>query len=171
MRSLAEGNIDSLGELFERYKTGIFNYFLRSTGDRDAASDMLMEVFERLYRYRESYQPDRKFRPWLFRIANRVLADHFRTQNRSLTLLDISVESTDELSWQGDIEVHQRYLLSALKQLGEQDQRLIQLHYMLEMSYAEIAEIEDLTVNALRIRICRALKKLNQLLKETGIKH
>ena len=171
MTRLQQGDVDSLGVLFERYQLRIFNYFLRMANDRDRAGDLLMEVFERVYRYRKSFQIEKPFTPWLYRIANRVMVDQFNLQKKRSGYCDRPDENWEELSWQADTEVHHAFLLRALRALGAQDQRLIQQHYLLEMSYVEMAEMEGLSVNAIRIRICRALKKLNYLLKDSGIKY
>lgn len=68
-----------------------------------------------------------------------------------------------------DDQERKSLLLKALMKLKPDEQRIIQLYYLLEMPYEEISSLEKITINTARIRVCRALKKLNQLLKNSGI--
>ena len=55
MSEVKAGNTEALGELYNRYKNTLFTYFLRASGDRAESNDLLMNTFERLYKYRKGF--------------------------------------------------------------------------------------------------------------------
>jgi RNA polymerase sigma-70 factor (ECF subfamily) len=170
MQGLQQGNIDCLGKLYERYKTILFNYFIAVTQDHDAANDLLMEVFERIYKYRSSFDPTRKFKSWMYQMSNNLLHDFHRKLSRQKFL---EMRSEEIGYWQSHSfqEMERSKLLKyAIGRLNEPERKVISMYYLLEIPYSEIAQIEGASVNSIRIRVCRALKNLNTIITNSGIK-
>jgi RNA polymerase sigma-70 factor (ECF subfamily) len=71
----ARSDADAYGELYRRYRDRIFGYFLRRTGDEDAALELAAETFSRAWVTRERFADERdgSAAPWLFGIARNVL--------------------------------------------------------------------------------------------------
>ena len=167
---LKRGDINALGVLYERYKTVLFNYFLRTTKDYDTSNDLLIETFERVYKYRKSYQSGRKVRSWLFQMASNLTKDYFK---KTKQLQDLGKSwgsskaiSSDDSDIPSDIAYRHQQLQRALGQLKATDRELIHRYYLLEMPYEDIAKIENISINNARIKVCRALKTLKTLLKD-----
>ncbi len=165
--NLKKGDINSLGLLYARYKTLLFNYFLRTTGNYHLSNDLLMETFERVYKYRHSYKISKKVRPWLYQIAANLCKDYFRkttsvaiTNEMNLEAVKSTVEDVNDKTYKN------QQLLSALNKLKPPERNIITMYYLLEMSYKDIAANENITVNNARIKVCRALKKLKDIAKE-----
>ena len=78
MLQVKNGDLDALGELFERYHHRLFGFFYRLTSRRDISADLVQDVFERILRYRTSYTGNGDFVTWLFQIARNRHADHYR---------------------------------------------------------------------------------------------
>lgn len=95
--------------------------------------------------------------------------DLFRKESNRKDLEKVSESKHYTLTT--NMELHDRTELinKALSRLPFQDRKLITMYYLLELPYTEIVAIEGGTVNSIRIRICRALKKLNQSLTHSGI--
>lgn len=170
LQALKDGNAEGLGTLYERYKTLLYNFFLKSTQDKDLSSDLLMETFERVYRYRNSFDPNKKVRPWIFQIASNLVKDHYKKSKR-ISSVDVKnvenqVNAEDDSE---DASIRSQLLKMALSQLKPSERSIVSMYYLLEMSYSDIAESEGITVNNARIKVCRALKKLNDLLKNSGV--
>lgn len=78
---IAEGDVASLGFLYDRYATGLVRYASRF--DRSDAEDVVQTVFMRVLRIAGSYRPDTLCaRPWLFAITARVLQERSRAMRR-----------------------------------------------------------------------------------------
>lgn len=166
LEQLKNGHTKSLGVLYERNKTILFNYFFRSTRDYDTSNDLLMETFIRIFKYCHSYNALKKVRPWIFQIATNVLKDTYKKSNQ--------FDSIDELALEIKIidpqeSVHSTYrnkqLQEALLRLKPSQRNIVNMYYLLELSYEDIASTENISINNARIKVCRALKELKKLLK------
>ncbi len=170
MQRLQEGITSNLGVLYTRYKIVLLNYFINVTQDYQVSNDLLMELFERIYKYRNSFDPSKKFKSWLYQMSNNLLKDHFKKSSR-LKSIDTFQE---EEAYEEDFELQQNFktelLKKAMAQLPVSERKVISMYYLLEIPYCEIAQIEGASVNSIRIRVCRALKNLNTIITNSGIK-
>ena len=78
MLAVREGDIDQLGELFERHHRPLYGFFVHLTGDRTSSEDLVQLVFYRILKYRHIYGDEGRFSAWIYHIARKVAADHFR---------------------------------------------------------------------------------------------
>ena len=83
MGRYADGELEAFEELFARYEPRAYAFFLRRTASPDRAEDLYQELFLRIHRARDRYDPDRPFAPWFFQIANHLLVDDRRRAFRS----------------------------------------------------------------------------------------
>ena len=96
-----QGDAHAFELLFEHYRRPVFNFVYRMlNGDREAAEDLLHEIFMKLYDAREYYEPQAKFSTWLFAIArnhclNCLKSRSFR-QGRSTISLESLAQGTPE---------------------------------------------------------------------------
>ncbi len=167
MAQVKSGNLDALGELYERYKSQLITFFLRLTGSKAASNDLLMSTFERIHKYRKSYREEAPFRSWCFQIANNLTKDHFKGQIYQSKHLDHrEIEGFSVIDDSREACFSHQQLYAALNKLSDLDKRIITQYYLLEVPYSEIAVMENITINTARIRVCRALKLLKQELKD-----
>jgi len=78
MLAVRDGELDALGELFERHHGRLHGFLARYTDQRAAAEDITQIVFQRMLKYRHTYRDDGQFAAWMFHLARRCAADHFR---------------------------------------------------------------------------------------------
>src|SRR5215472_9575853 len=78
MLQVRDGAGEMLGVLFDRYQAPLFNFYSKLTGDRALSEDLVQEVFLRILKYRQSYQPGTHFLAWIYQIARNARIDHFR---------------------------------------------------------------------------------------------
>ena len=82
MIAVRAGEINQLGELFERHQGPLYGFFVRLTGDRSASEDLVQLVFYRILKYRHTYRDEGRFSAWIYHLARKVAADHFRRSQR-----------------------------------------------------------------------------------------
>ena len=82
MLEVREGNAAAFEELVSRYQGRLLTVLRHLVGSREQAEDLTQEVFLRVYRARQSYEPGAKFSTWLFTIANHVAANALRSRSR-----------------------------------------------------------------------------------------
>jgi RNA polymerase sigma-70 factor (ECF subfamily) len=78
MLKVRDGDLGKLSFLFERYHRALFNFFLRSTGNRELSEDLVQEVFLRLLKYRHTFRADSQFSTWMYHVARNAQIDYFR---------------------------------------------------------------------------------------------
>jgi RNA polymerase sigma-70 factor (ECF subfamily) len=87
-----QGEVGAFERLIERYRLEVFHFLVRFVRDRAAAEDLFQETFLQIHLSAESFDTDRRFKPWLFTIAANKARDHLRRSiRRSAAPLSASV--------------------------------------------------------------------------------
>jgi RNA polymerase sigma-70 factor (ECF subfamily) len=175
MIAVRDGDLDSLGELFERHHGPLYGYLVKLTGSRTAAEDIVQTVFQRMLKYRHTYRDDGKFSAWMYHLARRCSADHFRkAAHAPMAVEPTSLDSVADESRRTEesaarTEDH-ALLHRALGRLDRDEREVLLLSRLQELSFAEVARILECSVGAARVRAHRALHALRdhylQLQKE-----
>src|SRR5262245_52462797 len=84
MMQVRAGDVEQLSILFERHHARLYGFCLGILGNREAARDLVQEVFFRLLKYRDSFRPEAPFAPWLYRLARNACIDQLRKSGREL---------------------------------------------------------------------------------------
>jgi RNA polymerase sigma-70 factor (ECF subfamily) len=166
MCAVRDGDVARLGELFERHHRTVFDFLARMTGDRTAAEDLVQDVFVRILKYRASYRDEGSFETWMFRIVRNARADYFRTRR---TASDVTDDGFDAASpapgpasiLERDDEVER--VRRALLLIREDRRELIVLARYRGMKYEQIAELLDVDVGTIKVRMHRAMKELRDV--------
>jgi len=162
MDRYARGDGSAFDALFARYHERIYGYFLRRTGSDDRAADLYQDLFLRLHRARESFDPTREFAPWFFQIARRLLIDAFRHEGRSLE--DLALEdSTAARSASPDPEsraLAAEQANAVLAQLRELERHVLVSAKVYGRDYAEIASELGKSIVAIKKLASRAIQRL-----------
>lgn len=81
----AHGDQRAFAELIRRYQQELFAFLCRFVADAAAAEDLFQETFIQVHRNAAAFDPERRFRPWLFTIAANKARDHLRAVGRRVT--------------------------------------------------------------------------------------
>ncbi len=146
-------------DLFARHHRDVYRFLARMTGRRDAADDMVQDVFVRVVRALGNGGPVGHERGWIFSIARSVLADGHRKQQRQIATVDASrepaVEGTQALAFG---------LTQSLSKLADADREVFLLKEVAGLSYEDIAGVCNCTVEAVRSRLHRTRTALREML-------
>jgi RNA polymerase sigma factor (sigma-70 family) len=168
MAAVRDGDVDRLGELFERRGRLFYGYFVRLTGNPDTSHDLLQDMFLRILKYRHTYRGMSTFKTWAFRIARNLASDHHSRPTREVSL-DAAGESLEAAArkraavlplaqLERDQEV--RMLHEAFARLPVDKRELLVLTHFEKLPYAEVAEMLSCSVGTLKTRVHRAVKDL-----------
>jgi RNA polymerase sigma-70 factor (ECF subfamily) len=165
MLAVRDGELDALGELFERHHARLFGFLARLTGNRTAAEDIAQTVFQRMLKYRHTYRDSGRFAPWMYHLARRCAADHFRqTAARPLAvdpaLLAAHADDAPAADESAQARDDRALLVVALDRLDLGEREVLLLSRLQELSFAEVAQILDCSVGAARVRAHRAITAL-----------
>jgi RNA polymerase sigma factor (sigma-70 family) len=165
MIAVRDGELDALGELFERHHGALFGFLVKFTGQRVVAEDVVQTVFQRMLKYRHTYRDDGSFSAWMYHLARRCAADHFRRASTAPQATDpVSLQAlTDDAPDAGlraATSDDHALLHVALGRLNRDDREVLLLARFQELSFAEIAAILECSVGAAKVRAHRALNEL-----------
>lgn len=173
-RSL-QGEQQAFGQLVGRYQKPVYNLAYRMTGRREDAENLTQETFLRAYAKLETFQLERRFSPWLFRIASNLCINwKNRRERRELSLdsldegqkeqLVFSDTSADPLS-----QIEQDQLQTLLQQeilaLPIRYRLVFTLRYLEDHSCREIAEILEMPEGTVKTHLFRARRILKEKLE------
>ena len=165
MIAVRAGEIDRLGELFERHHRPLYGFFVRLTGDRASSEDLVQLVFYRILKYRHTYRYEGRFSAWIYHLARKVAADHFRRRNASPVAADPDEYHAvpDQAPHAADRAVaadDTARLHAALASLDPAQRELLVLARFQRLKHEEIARLFDISVGAVKVRVHRAFKEL-----------
>jgi RNA polymerase sigma-70 factor (ECF subfamily) len=164
MREVHEGDVAQLEALFERHHAGVLRYFCHVTSNRGLSDDLAQEVFFRVLKYRHTYVPPARFRPWLWQIARNVYADHLRRQKPEVAMPDGAVQipsgavATDRAL---EKKQHVQLLHRALAAMPEEKREVLVMSRLLGWKHEDIAAVLQCEVNTVKARVYRALRDLS----------
>jgi len=160
------GDLESLGELFQRYQKRLLNFASRMVGDFNAADSLTQDVFLRVLRHADKFDPEQPVRPWLYTIAANLCRDYLSKQGRRSTS-ELSMEpaapSIGPLDQLATNEECAR-VREAVEDLPEIYREIVILRIYEQLPYAEIAGILDIREGTARCRMEYALNRLRKVL-------
>lgn len=167
-----EGQIEMFEKIIERYQGKLFFYILRLTGDREEAKDLLQDVFIKTYRNISSFDTERKFSSWIYRIAHNEAINYLKRKSlkRFISWEDVS-SSKDKIEMSnGEENAHEIWerkddikgVNEAIDKLPPKYKQVLHLKYFSDKSYDEISDILEKPINTVGTLISRAKKKLHQ---------
>jgi RNA polymerase sigma factor (sigma-70 family) len=149
--------------LYRAARDDVFAYVATLLHDRGAAEDVTALAFERAYRKRASYDPDRgSQRSWLFGIARNAALDELRRRKRTAPLEAEPVAPEDDV----DRALRRAAVRTALAELPARDRELIALKFHAGLDNSELAEVLGVSVSNAGTRLHRALTKLREILDD-----
>jgi RNA polymerase sigma-70 factor (ECF subfamily) len=168
MLLVKDGHLSELTELFDRYHVPLYNFFLRLTLDKVTSEDLTQNLFYRVIRYRQSYQPAQgTFRSWIYRMARNIHADHCKEKQRSPGRLTDREENEEGLPDPGHTtgysETDYQRLDEVLAQLPPEHREILVLSRYQGLKYEEISKIKDISVAAIKVQVYRAIRQLRSL--------
>ncbi|HET7628074.1 MAG TPA: RNA polymerase sigma factor SigW [Bacillales bacterium] len=171
-----KGDQNAFGDLIDLYQNKVYSICYRLIGNRQEAEDLTQETFLRAYLNLDSYQADKKFSSWLFRIATNVTIDRLRKKKPDYSL-DAEISGTDGMTmytqlasdgWLPEEEAVETELKERLHgeimQLPPKYRAAIVLKYIEDLSLKEIAEILNLPLATVKTRIHRGREALRKRL-------
>jgi RNA polymerase sigma-70 factor (ECF subfamily) len=174
------GAAEAFSELVLRFQRPVFSLIVRLVRDRALAEDLAQDAFVRAWRKLATYDSDRPFRSWMFKIAHNLAIDELR--RRRPETVPIEEPESEGLDLLGRLEDQTaldpaesldtaralQHLEQALGQLRPAYREVILLRFREGLAYEEIAEIMDLPLGTVKTHIFRARKELVEAVSAAG---
>ncbi|RZK39499.1 MAG: sigma-70 family RNA polymerase sigma factor [Pedobacter sp.] len=179
VRLYLNGEESVIAELLRRHKSKIYTSIYLLVKDQYLAEDIFQDTFIKVINTLRSgrYNEEGKFLPWVMRISHNLVIDYFRREKRApiitsadgtdvLNLIQVLEESAEERILREQTHVDLRTMIQLLP--DEQKEVLIMRHYA-DLSFKEIAELTDVSINTALGRMRYALSNLRKMMKVSEV--
>jgi len=167
------GDNDAFYSIYDQYFDSLYSYGLYFTSDKDLIKDCIHDLFLDLYKYRKRLSKTDNILFYLLRSLRRLIHKEISRGNALLTDEAIILQyDTPIMPLEDEIiteEIQKEYfkvLTEAMKGLSKRQQEALSLKFQHNLTYSEIADTLDISVESARTIIYRALKELRKSLKE-----
>ena len=174
------GAQEAFREIVVRFERPVYSLISRMVHDPLQAEDLAQEVFVKAFRRLDTYDPERKFSSWLFKIAHNTTIDHLRRGVPETVPLqvekdegpDLSAVLADDSMEDPAAAVERRQMARALEKtiaaLRPEYREVVVLFYVEGASYPEICEVTGLPSGTVKTYLHRARKELAQAMSALG---
>ena len=179
VKNYIAGDENALSLLIKRHQSKIYGFIYSKIQDRDLADDIFQDAFIKVIKTlkSQSYNEEGKFLPWVMRITSNLIIDHYRNNKKmpmqretedfplfdrikdnSLTIGNLLIKNQVEL----DIK-------KLIQELPEEQKEVLMMRFYQDMSFKEISELTNVSINTILGRMRYALVNLRKVIKKNQI--
>ena len=174
----------AFGMLLSRHQERIFGYLMGMVRDRTVADDLFQETFIRAIRamnaQKGSYDAQGKWLQWIMRIARNTALDYMRSQKRrrsraafdddeNFDMEQIAVDGEPTASEAMQSAEEKEFLHACINRLPDEQREVVLLRHESDLTFREIAELTDCSINTALGRMRYALQNLRRMMEETNV--
>jgi RNA polymerase sigma factor (sigma-70 family) len=179
-----EGDEDAFAQLLERYKKKVYGYILNVVRDRTIAEDIFQETFFKVIRTlkKKQYNCEGKFIQWVIRISHNLIIDNFRQNGKISTISKIVKPDGKVVDVYDVVKVEQhsaedsmikKQILQDIRKLVEflpfEQREVVILRHYYDLSFKEIADMTNVSINTALGRMRYAIINLRRLAEQNKI--
>lgn len=183
MLQVRAGDSTSFEVLLVKHRAPVIGYLTRMTGNQGIAEELAQEVFLRVYRNKDRYEPSAKFTTWLYRIATNLALNSIRDRrhekkHQSLdeppsdhrpTPEPVEDSATQEEAMVADVRL--AVVRRAVAELPERQRAAVLMHKYQELDYQQIGDALGLSISAVKSLLFRAYETLRKQLSDLADNH
>jgi len=176
MLATGQGDRGAFGVLVERHGATVVRFVQRFLGDvgRESAEDLAQDVFLKAWKAASTFTPQAKVLTWLFRITTNTCLNHRRGQ-RLRRVIFFGTDPVPDVASRGsgpaddqESDERGRFVRTAIGALPPNQRAAIVLRHYHDFSYAQIAEVLEVSVPAVESLLFRARRRLEKTLRGVG---
>ena len=178
-----QGDEDVLSELIRRNKKELYSFIFYKIMDEELANDLFQDTFVKIIiSLKEGrYNDDGKFILWAKRIAHNLIIDHFRLKNKYVKISETTYENDEfsifDLLRETEENIEDRLVTNQIYEdlmkitlfLPENQQEIIRLRFFDGLSFKEIAEQTNTSINTTLARVRYALINMRKIMEDNQI--
>lgn len=179
VKNYVEGNESALATLIKRHESKIYGFIYSKIADRDISNDIFQDTFIKVIKTLKSnsYNEEGKFLPWVMRISHNLIVDHFRKTKKMPMYREteefsiFSIMSDDSLNIENKMILDQVEvdLKRLIEELPDDQKEVLVMRMYQDMSFKEISELTDVSINTALGRMRYALMNLRKIIDKHQI--
>jgi RNA polymerase sigma-70 factor (ECF subfamily) len=170
-----EGDEEAFREIVNRYRNGLYAFLKQFLNQSDLVEDVFQETFLQLFTSRESFDPSRPLRPWLFTIAANKAKDALRKSQRTSAVPIGTMTEGDDMSFDealntlasntavpyDEVERNEtaEQVNDIMANMPENLREILVLAYFHRVSYKQIADILSIPIGTVKSRLHTAVAR------------
>lgn len=173
------GNEWALAQLIERHKSRIYSFIFSKVKDRDLSDDIFQETFIKVINTirKQNYNEEGKFLPWVMRISHNLIIDHFRKQSKVKFQRDQEEYSVFSKMIDSQLNIENSMIAGQIEddlhtlilKLPQDQQEIIRLRLYDDLTFKEIAELNQISINTALGRMRYAIVNLRKMINKNQI--
>lgn len=165
------GSTECFNTVFKDFVDPLYQYCYFRLSSADDAEDLVEEIFAKVLRNMNNFDDTKSsLKTWIYTIARNTLIDFLRSNSDASLQIDEDYQDDSmEIDNQANSALNAENLKSALTYLSESERELVEMRFISDLSYDEIAAITGKNAGALRVSLSRTLNKLKHIFKDMGI--
>jgi len=178
------GNEEALSVLVKRHKRRIFSYIFLITRNKALTEDVFQDTFFKVIQTlkKGQYNEEGKFLPWILRIAKNLIIDHFRKikkmpgiayvineEGEETSIFDIIPEQNNSTKDTEEARLFKKQIRTIVNELPAEQKEVVIMRTYYDMSFKEISEITNVSINTSLGRMRYALINLKKILEEKNV--
>ena len=173
------GDESALNLLINKYRSRVFGFIFSKVRDKDVAEDIFQDAFIKVINTlkKGKYNEEGKFIVWVMTITHNLIMDYFRKQKKQRFLKPTDNFDVFDVLHNGDLNVEQKLvkeqlynqLKSLIQDLPFEQKRILKMRYYSKMSFKEIADTCEISINTALGRMRYAIINLRKIIEKRGI--
>lgn len=179
VKNYIRGDENALSCLINRHQQRIYSFIYSKVYDRDITEDIFQDTFIKVIRTlkRGGYNEEGKFLPWVMRIAHNLVIDHFRKNSRmpkfdnsgEFSIFSVLSDSSLNAEKQLIKEQVEDDVRKLIEELPDDQKEVLKMRIYKDMSFKEIADKTDVSINTALGRMRYALINLRKVIEKNNI--
>lgn len=162
---MSRGEISAMGDLYDLIGTDVYAYALSKSVNKDDSEDVTHDTFIQIWKSAKQYTPMGKPLAWIFTIEINIIRKQRKKFKASIPF-DESIEGDIDGGDFTENVILSDFLNQMLNCLQEEEREIVVLHTVSEMKHREIAKLLNKPLSTVLSKYNRAIKKIQNLLKE-----
>ena len=179
LKAYLSGDEAAFEILIRKHKDKVFAFILSKIKNYNLAHDVFQDTFIKVINSlkRGNYNEEGKFVPWVMRIAHNLVIDHFRRQNKTRSIAPTDDFNIFDVISNEDKNVEEEMIddqissdvRKLIEELPEDQKEVLKMRYYKDLSFKEIAEITDVSINTALGRMRYAIINLRKLVEKHNV--
>jgi len=161
-----KGDESAFGEIYEKFKVPLYRFCVRMISDSEEALDIVHDVFLKLYENINAIEPVSSLSSLLFKMARNKCLNFLRDRKTGVAIEQIELNSNPGIEKEFELKEIRERLQEVLNSMDDDYREILILREWSGLSYAEIAEVLDMTIPAVKSKLFKARKKLAEIYKK-----
>ncbi|MEJ5228187.1 sigma-70 family RNA polymerase sigma factor [Thermodesulfovibrio sp.] len=169
IKQIVDGDEEALRRLYDITARSVYQYIFNFVNNKETAEDLMIETYTQVWLSAKRFKGDSRILTWILGIARNLTMNEIKKRDyRYEELKDTENQKAEQFRLTAENETEQLIYL-ALKKLSLKHREILDLIFIHELTYEEVAKILDIPLNTVKTRIFYAKEKLREILENMGV--